>query len=224
LKLSGTNNGHSVSTLNLQKTLQELEFVNVSSSAWIEPSDLEFTKKLGSGTGGKVYQGLYKSKEVAIKVLKEMTQDDQIQEFKKEFHIMSAIKSPHVVMFYGACLEPKLCMVMEMCSRGSLYSVLKHDKQCPLNNWLTCLDFMDQTTKGIQVLHNYKPPVYHRDIKTLNFLVNKDCQIKVCDFGLSRFNTSSNMATFTKICGTVAYLAPEVYMGETYTDKSDIYR
>jgi serine/threonine protein kinase len=47
---------------------------------------------------------------------------------------------------------------------------------------------------------------------------------KVCDFGLSRFNTTQNMQTMNKIVGTVNYLAPEVYLGETYTDKADVYR
>lgn len=161
-KLGSGNDANRVSTVQLQKTLLDMEFVNPGTTAWIEPSDLEFTKKLGSGTGGKVYQGLYKGKEVAIKVLKEMTNESQIQEFKKEFHIMSAIKSSSVVQFYGACLEPKLCMVMEMCARGSLYHVLKHDKYLQFTTWKSFLDFADQTVRGIQVLHNYNPPIYHR--------------------------------------------------------------
>ena len=40
----------------------------------------------------------------------------------------SAIRSKYVVYFHGAVLEPKLCMVMEFCSRGSLYHVLLSDK------------------------------------------------------------------------------------------------
>ena len=43
---------------------------------------------MGAGTGGKVYQGLYKGKEVAIKVMKELQEEEQIEDFKKEFHIM----------------------------------------------------------------------------------------------------------------------------------------
>jgi serine/threonine protein kinase len=46
----------------------------------------------------------------------------------------------------------------------------------------------------------------------------------VCDFGLSRLNTAQNQQTMQKICGTVAYLAPEVYMGESFTTKADIFR
>jgi serine/threonine protein kinase len=53
--------------------------------------------------------------------------------------------------------------------------------------------------------------------------VNNKWDVKVADFGLSRFNTDSNMATLTKMRGTFAYCAPEVYFGQHYATKSDIY-
>jgi serine/threonine protein kinase len=83
---------------------------------------------------------------------------------------------------------------------------------------------MTEVIAGIRVLHNHEPQIVHRDVKSLNFLVNKEWKVKVCDFGLSRFNTTNNLATMNKICGTVSYLAPEVYMGEKFTDKADIFR
>ena len=37
---------------------------------------------------------------------------------------------------------------------------------------------------GIKYLHSAK--ILHRDIKPANILINEDCSIKICDFGLSR--------------------------------------
>ena len=37
----------------------------------------------------------------------------------------SVLRSTFIVHFFGACLEPRICIVMEYCSRGSLYHVLK---------------------------------------------------------------------------------------------------
>lgn len=41
--------------------------------------------------------------------------------------------------------------------------------------------------------------------------------------GLARFNTHFNQTTLDRICGTFAYLAPERYKGQKFTEKSDIY-
>jgi mitogen-activated protein kinase 1/3 len=41
---------------------------------------------------------------------------------------------------------------------------------------------------GIKYLHSAK--ILHRDIKPANILLNEDCSIKICDFGLSRSITS----------------------------------
>jgi ankyrin repeat protein len=187
----------------------------------INDSELEFTEKLGAGASGKVYKGLYKGDEVAIKVLKSMTETKEIEEFKKEFMIMSAIRSKSVVYFYGAVLSPRLCMVMEYCSRGSLYHVITSDKYDI--GWDKVFRFAMETTRGIAELHNADPPIMHRDLKSLNLLVNEKWEIKVCDFGLSRFNTDSNLKTLVQMRGTFAYCAPEVYFGEQFSTKSDVY-
>jgi serine/threonine protein kinase len=66
---------------------------------------------------------MVRGKWVALKILK--TKDKQIEEFLKEWVVMSAIKHENIVQLIGVSKHPKLCMVMEYCSRGSLYHVLK---------------------------------------------------------------------------------------------------
>lgn len=197
--------------------------LGLTEGAWeIDGSDLEYTKKLGSGTSGKVYKGLLKGKEVAIKVLIAVDAADQMEEFKKEFFILTTVRSPYMVTFYGASVTPKLTMVMEYCSRGSLYHVL-NNKQMDLT-WEQTLLFCHDMACGMEVLHNFKPdPIVHRDLKSLNLLVTQDWRVKVCDFGLSRMTGGNNLETFKKLCGTFAYCAPEIFSGGTFTDRSDVY-
>ena len=54
-----------------------------------------------------------------------MTAEAEVDEFKKEFEIMAAVRHPNIVFFYGVSTQPRLCMVMEYCARGSLYSCLR---------------------------------------------------------------------------------------------------
>lgn len=51
--------------------------------------------------------------------------------------------------------------------------------------------------------------VLHRDLKSLNFLVDENDVVKICDFGLSREEVDSNKSTLAKMRGTFAYNAPE---------------
>jgi len=207
----------------LKKTLRELKHVQLEDGdSWvIDDSELEFVELLGTGASGKVYRGLYRGNEVALKVLKPTSEEKELAEFKREFQVISAVKSEHVVHFYGASINNKLCMVMEFCSRGSLWHIM-NDLNTPWS-WCRVFDFSLQTCKGIQALHSCNPQILHRDMKSLNLLVTEDWHVKVCDFGLSRFDTGSNLETLGKLRGTYAYAAPEVYFGQRYTTHSDVY-
>lgn len=187
----------------------------------IEPTDLEFIKSLGQGASGEVFQGTFKGEPVAIKVLKTNNTDAEVEEFKKEFSVLVSFNSPYIIRFKGACLADRLCMVMEFCPHGSLYDLLRSPDF--VMTWDHFFTFAIETTAGLAVLHKAKPSILHRDMKTLNLLVDKDYHTKLCDFGLSRFNTGSNLATLSKCRGTYAYIAPEVYNCETFTTKSDVY-
>ena len=104
------------------------------SHSWeLDSGELTFVDRLGEGASAKVFRGTYRGQDVAIKVLKEQAEAKGMDEFKKEFDIMryvnpmrlpsasltnptllSSLRSPHVVFFFGACIKPSLCMVLEV--------------------------------------------------------------------------------------------------------------
>jgi len=58
-----------------------------------------------------------------------------------------------------------------------------------------------QAAHGLATLHNNKPQILHRDLKSLNLLVTQNWQIKLADFGLSRFDTAENLDTMKQMRG-----------------------
>lgn len=73
-------------------------------------------------------------------------------------------------------------------------------------------------------LHTQPTPIIHRDLKSLNILVNCRWTAKISDFGLSRFKaTDGSQALMTSQCGTFQWMAPEVIGGQMYSEKADIY-
>ncbi|KAL6078190.1 Ankyrin repeat-containing protein [Balamuthia mandrillaris] len=191
----------------------------------IDPAALTFTDKLGAGASAKVYKGLYQGKEVAIKILKHKFEGDgsdarAIRDFEHECEIMSKVSSPYILRFYGSCLEPQVCIVVDYCSRGSLYDVLQ-DETMDIT-WGRCFKWAHEMVLAIQALHNNDPPIFHRDLKTPNLLLDQDWSIKVCDFGASRVE-KEDASTLGKLRGTYAYCAPEIYFKTKFTTKSDVY-
>lgn len=188
----------------------------------LDPNELSITDKLGEGTSATVYKGTYRDNEVGIKMLKVegMTDEKAIKEFEYECEIMSKISSPHVLKFFGSCTKPRVCIVVEYCKRGSLWHVLQEPEIRV--TWKKVFAWCKQMVRGIATLHECSPPIFHRDLKSLNLLVNKNWEVKVCDFGLSR-KAEGDTATLGKMRGTMAYCAPELYHSVLYTDKSDVY-
>jgi len=72
--------------------------------------------------------------------------------------------------------------------------------------------FVYQILRGLKYIHSAS--VVHRDLKPGNLLVNADCELKICDFGLSRGFDSSpeNPSVMTEYVATRWYRAPEIML------------
>lgn len=72
--------------------------------------------------------------------------------------------------------------------------------------------FMYQLLRGIYFLHS--AGVFHRDLKPNNILINNDCALRICDFGLARadFDNAQEVPIWTDYVATRWYRAPELIM------------
>ena len=115
---------------------------------------------------------------------------------------------------------PQLAIVTEYLPKMSLYDVMRTE---PLL-WPRMLHIAGQGAAGILYLHHRKPPIVHRDIKSDNFLIDSNYNVKVCDFGLVRFRMNeTHVATSHNRAGTPGWMAPEVLRGEKFDETSDLY-
>jgi len=202
--------------LHADKSINEFQLINAN--------EIEYCDELGRGAFGAVWKGLLTSGEkrltVAIKVLFEI-KGAELESFKSEFCILNAVRDKNVVRMLGVCLNPKVGMVMEYCSNGSLQHVLKR-KGIDFG-WNTFFKMAPQIMAGIQILHQNKPQILHRDLKSLNILVTDTMEIRVADFGLARENTQMSSNSLKQVEGTVHYMPPELLSRIKYSTKSDVF-
>ncbi|XP_056636049.1 serine/threonine-protein kinase NLK isoform X1 [Diorhabda carinulata] len=71
--------------------------------------------------------------------------------------------------------------------------------------------FLYQILRGLKYLHSAR--ILHRDIKPGNLLVNSNCVLKICDFGLARVEEPDTNKHMTQEVVTQYYRAPEILMG-----------
>lgn len=146
-------------------------------------------KLLGHGSYGKVAEAIQLStgKRVAIKRMDNIFDDEtDCKRILREITLLRQLKHPCVVEVIDVC-QPK-----DQKTFTSLYIVLEYadsDLKKILKSSLN-LDFLHIQTIvynllcAIKYLHESK--VLHRDIKPANILVNEDCSVKLCDYGLAR--------------------------------------
>jgi len=88
-----------------------------------------------------------------------------------------------------------------------------------------CQYFVYQTLRAIKALHSAE--VLHRDLKPSNLLLNANCDLKLCDFGLARSSqqpVDASSSFLTEYVATRWYRAPEIMLTfKEYTKAIDIW-
>ncbi|PWN30152.1 putative MAP kinase Kpp2 [Jaminaea rosea] len=88
-----------------------------------------------------------------------------------------------------------------------------------------CQYFIYQTLRGLKALHSAQ--VLHRDLKPSNLLLNANCDLKICDFGLARSANqpeAEGTGFMTEYVATRWYRAPEIMLTfKEYTKAIDVW-
>ncbi|KAI7748711.1 hypothetical protein M8C21_029969, partial [Ambrosia artemisiifolia] len=187
--------------------------------------------KIGEGAHGKVYEGKYGDRIVAIKVLNRGSKAEERvaleSRFAREVTMMSRVKHENLVKFIGACKDPLMVIVSELLPGMSLRKYLGSIRPNQLDLRLA-LNFALDIARAMDCLH--ANGIIHRDLKPDNLLLTANQKsVKLADFGLAREETVTEMMTAET--GTYRWMAPELYSTVTlrqgekkhYNNKVDVY-
>lgn len=161
-------------------------------------------KQIGEGSFGKVYKGIYKDKEIAIKKIKLSEKvPETYSTLINEIKVIQKADTPEIPKFYGL-MKKNGCyrLIFEYIS-GKTFK-----EAYPSMNYEEKLISLYKLSKILESIHSKL--IIHRDIKPSNVMIKEDGTLKLIDFGVSKI--ASHTSTYTKIQkGTVPYISSEQF-------------
>jgi serine/threonine protein kinase len=129
-------------------------------SITVQASDLELEEQVGAGSSGQVYRGTFMGSKVAVKrcLIVDLL-DDPLKYFMQETNVMSVLRHPNVVKFFGASLRPPyFYIITEFCDNGSVDPLYKKMNLTMKQKVKMMLD------TALGMLYLSKNDIIHRDL------------------------------------------------------------
>ncbi|ANB50738.1 putative serine/threonine protein kinase [Powai lake megavirus] len=205
--------------------------------------------ELGSGGFSKVYLGIDidTGENVAIKKIPlkqdKISSQELMNKLSIEIEIMQKLDHPNIVKYYDVYKNNKYWfIIMEYCNAGTLGKVIEYNEMSSKNDIHFDREenshyYLHQLVNALEYIINLG--YIHRDIKPLNVLlssenndwdgknygVNEKLIVKLADFGLAKEFTKCENELMKSLCGSPAYMAPEILLNPNaaYDSKIDIW-
>jgi len=159
-----------------------------------------------------------------IKIPSTEHKEDQayLERFLLEEWIARRINNQHVLKAYAQDKE-----------RNYLYTVMEYVEGQTLEQWMIdnpspsleeVRNIVDQVARGLLAFHRQE--MIHQDLRPANIMIDKTGSVKIIDLGAVRVAGITEINTFMdqgEILGTMTYSAPEYFLGDVGTYKSDLF-
>ncbi|KAI5076257.1 hypothetical protein GOP47_0008322 [Adiantum capillus-veneris] len=225
---------YAVATKSGIKQHERIKVAGVKSFSYVDmaraTNNFDNSMQVGQGGYGKVYRAIMNDGLVVAIKRAETGSLQGSKEFYTEIELLSRVHHRNLVSLIGYCDdEGEQMLVYEYMANGTLHDHLNSHSKAPLD-FSTRLQVALGSAKGILYLHTEaNPPIYHRDIKASNILLDEKRRAKVADFGISKLAPAADLEgdaggyVSTVVKGTPGYLDPEYFYTHMLTDKSDVY-
>ena len=186
-------------------------------------SSYKIIKELGKGGTSNVFLVQKDKKYFAMKKVNlKMFNKEVIKQYENEIKILSNFNNDYIVKYYESYIENDYFnIIMEYGGDSNLKIFIKKQKE---KNELIDEKLIEkiiiQICLGLKEIHKSK--IIHRDLTPDNIFINKNNEIKIGDFGISKELGEEKDFT-NSIVGKYKYFAPEIENGENYDYKVDIY-
>src|SRR5215475_476272 len=160
---------------------------------------------------------------VALKTLKPGLFEDSVllKRFYSEARSAGNLRHANIVTIYELGHEGDMPFIaMQFLHGESLDKVIERMPNLPLSQRV---GFIVHTCRALDYAHKQAPPVIHRDIKPANIVVGPDGSVVVVDFGIARIGETSMSLSSGLLIGTLSYMSPQLFHGNTADAQSDIW-
>jgi serine/threonine protein kinase len=167
---------------------------------------------IGYGGFAEVYLGehVFLKTQAAIKVLTIQLTSENMDGFQKEAQTIARLIHPHIVRVLEFGVEGATpYLVMDYAPNGTLRQ--KHGRGTRLTP-AAVAPYIKQAAEALQYAHEQK--LIHRDVKPENFLLGRNNEVLLSDFGIALVAQSSRHPGMQEVVGTVTYMAPEQIQGQ----------
>ena len=170
--------------------------------------DFELGRPLGKGKFGQVWLAKEKSRGyiVALKIIKktEIRGCENTRQLRREVEIHTNLCSENIIRLYGYFYDAEsVYLVLEYAGNGEFFKILTAARKFGEK---TAAEYILQVSNAL--FHMHRLNVIHRDLKPENMLLGSDNKVKIADLGWAVRNIDKRRYTY---CGTLEYLAPEMY-------------
>ncbi len=146
--------------------------------------------------------------------------DAHLESFLMEDWIAKKLSNPHLLQPYRTTHKASCIYTVSEYIEGITLSQWIKDNPSPDVN--TVREIIVQVAKGLQAMHRQE--MVHQDLRPENIMIDKSGTAKIIDFGATKVAGLSEIVMETAaIMGTAQYTAPEYFIGQVGSNRSDIF-